>query len=162
MAEVIGRPATIALIAAARGAGSRRWRVCLYVPKKVRRAHWIARLIGQELADELVSAFGGEILQPSNLSYIERRWRAWAAHKLHRDGYKRADIAANLELSRAHVCEILRMPVPPASGPEPASCGTRQRIAAPRGAMLHGKNDRSSHVPDPAEPPSRPERQADA
>lgn len=80
--EVIGRDATIRLIVAMRGKTGRSWRVCFYVPKHLPIDHELVGILGWRDARRLSRWFGGEILQTSNLRFVERRWRGFAVWKL--------------------------------------------------------------------------------
>lgn len=77
IASVIGRDAAIYLIGRIGSSGSRPWRVCFYVPKlrRLTADHVLVRILGWHQAKRLCRHFGGEILQPSNCSFIERRHR---------------------------------------------------------------------------------------
>jgi len=109
IAEVIGREQAIALIVAMRGSTGRSWRVCIYVPKRLHIDHDLVRILGWKDARRLCHAFGGEILQTSNLRYLERSWRAWSIHHLARGvGMSPAEIAEQIGLSVSRVREILR------------------------------------------------------
>jgi len=80
--EIIGRDATIRLILAMRGKTGRSWRVCFYVPKHLPIEHELVGILGWRDARRLSRWFGGEILQTSNLRFVERRWRIFAVWKL--------------------------------------------------------------------------------
>ncbi|WPZ28956.1 hypothetical protein T8A63_15180 [Sulfitobacter sp. OXR-159] len=109
IAEVIGRAKTCRLIEEMRGSTGRSWRVCIYVPKRLHLDHDLVRILGWKDARRLSAAFGGEILQTSNLRYLERNWRAWGIHQLHRvKGLAPAEIADQIGLSVSRVREILR------------------------------------------------------
>lgn len=73
--EAIGRQATLTLIAAQRNATGRSWRVCFYVPKRLPVDHQLVEILGWHTARRLCRAFGGEIVQTSNLRSLEREWR---------------------------------------------------------------------------------------
>lgn len=97
--EVIGRDATVLLISHMRGATSRPWRVCFYVPKNLPLDHRLVAILGWQDARRLSRAFGGEILQTSNLRYIERAWRTVAIWKLRVfDGWPPSWIAEELSV----------------------------------------------------------------
>ncbi|MFG6501274.1 hypothetical protein [Sulfitobacter sp. 1A15106] len=71
--------------------------------------HDLVRILGWKDARRLCHSFGGEILQTSNLRYLERSWRAWSIHQLARvSGLSPADIADQIGLSVSRVREILR------------------------------------------------------
>lgn len=109
IAEVIGRQQACRLIVAMRGSTGRSWRVCIYVPKRLHMDHDLVRILGWRDARRLCYAFGGEILQTSNLRYLERSWRAWSIHQLARvSGLSPADISDQIGLSVSRVREILR------------------------------------------------------
>lgn len=108
IAEVIGRAQAIALIVAMRGSTGRSWRVCIYVPKRLHLDHELVRILGWKDARRLCHAFGGEILQTSNLRYLERNLRHYAVWKLSVwDGYSASLIAEYLALSASAVRKIL-------------------------------------------------------
>ncbi|WPY95617.1 hypothetical protein T8T21_05700 [Limimaricola variabilis] len=109
IAEVIGRDQTIRLIRAMRDTTGRSWRVCFYVPKRLPIDHQLVEVLGWNDARRLVRHFGGEILQTSNLRYIERAWRQHSIRYLRAAQRMSAtDIAKYIGLSVYRVREILR------------------------------------------------------
>lgn len=65
IADVIGTENTFQLIGQLpRCKTKKQTHVILYVPKKIKSDHALAKIIGIELATKLVEAFGGEILYP--------------------------------------------------------------------------------------------------
>jgi hypothetical protein len=108
IADVIGRYDTLRLIDQLPAAGSRNWRVCVYVPKTMPPDHKLIRILGWAKAERLRRHFGGEILQPSNCRYLLKAQRQSAVWFLARSGVDRGEIAEWLGLSRYRVNEILR------------------------------------------------------
>ncbi|MEM5542919.1 hypothetical protein WNY61_09220 [Sulfitobacter sp. AS92] len=105
--EVLGRAQTVRLIMAMRDATRRSWRVCFYVPKTLRIDHDLVRILGWNDARRLCHAFGGEILQTSNLNFIYRAFRTWAVHHLAAQ-YPPAVIADLLGIEASGVGKILK------------------------------------------------------
>ncbi|MEI4262807.1 hypothetical protein [Roseovarius sp. D0-M9] len=109
--EVIGRRAVIRLINNMRGTTGRSWRVCFYVPKALPMDHDLVDILGWHKARLLSKAFGGEILQTSNLRTIERDWRNRSLGFLLNEAVARMDVPEIAEfegLSVYRVREILR------------------------------------------------------
>jgi hypothetical protein len=116
IADVIGRLETISLIRAFEDRTSRSWRCCFYVPKRLRLDHDLVRLLGWKPARKLCAAFGGEILQTSNLNYLDVEWRRFAIFKLSLvDGYGSELIASSLSVSVSFVRKTLNGNPPEAS-----------------------------------------------
>jgi len=109
---VIGRAATIRLIAAHRGAGARSWRVCVYVPKALDDDHKLVRMIGRDAAERLVAAFGGEILQPGHLRGMKSEWMRRTAWQLATEGWPAAWIAEVLRWTPEYARRVLNDPPP--------------------------------------------------
>lgn len=107
IADVIGRERTLYLIGRLPQSGSRKWRVCLYVPKRLAPDHPLVDLIGWRDADLLRKEFGGMILQPSNCNYLHRDFRNREVRRMHGDGWSIADIAEAVELSDRQVRNII-------------------------------------------------------
>ena len=108
IADVIGREKALSLIGSLPQAGSRSWRVCLYVPKRLPSTdHPLVRTLGWRDANRLVWAFSGMILQPSNCRFLVREARYRVVWQMSRDGHSLADIAQGVELSPARVREVL-------------------------------------------------------
>ena len=108
IAEVVGREKALALIGSLPQAGSRSWRVCLYVPKQLTTIeHPLVRSLGWNDANRLVWAFSGMILQPSNCRFLARELRLRVVWQMSRDGHSLAEIAQGVDLSQARVREIL-------------------------------------------------------
>lgn len=109
IAEVIGRAQTITLVEAMRGSTGRSWRVCIYVPKRLHIDHDLVRILGWKDARRLCHAFGGEILQTSNLRYLERRKRYWGIFVMrYYSGWSPDLVAESTGMSVYRVREILR------------------------------------------------------
>jgi len=110
--EIIGRDQTVRLVYFMRGKTGRSWRVCFYVPKHLPVDHELVRILGWHDARRLSRWFGGEILQTSNLRFLERDWRAAAIWKLSaHDKYPAALIAECLAVDVTTVRNtLLRKP----------------------------------------------------
>jgi hypothetical protein len=94
LAAVVGRTVVCSLVGKMRGSTGRSWRVCFYVPKTLPFNHDLVRMIGWRDAKTLSREFGGEILQTSNLRYIERNWRRIGIRVLHEEhSYSATEIA---------------------------------------------------------------------
>ena len=107
IAEVIGREKALYLIGQLPQSGSRSWRVCLYVPKRLPVDHDLVRILGWHDARKLAYAFSGMILQPSNCRSIYRAYRDREILRLADEGMSVAEIASVVELSSYRVREIL-------------------------------------------------------
>lgn len=130
IAEVIGRDQTIRLIRAMRDTTGRSWRVCFYVPKRLPLDHQLVEVLGWTDARRLVRHFGGEILQTSNLRYLERAWRQHSIRYLRAAQRMSAtEIAEYIGLSVYRVREILRTGEPPEDHAQRAGHGAAQGAA---------------------------------
>ncbi|WP_170326735.1 hypothetical protein [Ruegeria arenilitoris] len=108
IAEVIGRDQALHLIGSLPQSGSRAWRVCFYVPKRLPAVdHQLVRILGWEDANKLVSAFAGMILQPSNCRFIVRAARNRRIREMAEEGCSVKEIAHGVDLSIDRVREIL-------------------------------------------------------
>lgn len=107
IADVIGRERALLLIGQLPQAGRRKWRVVLYIPKRIDPDHNLVRLIGWEDAMRLVRHFGGEILQPSNCRFLPRAFRDAEIIRLWRAGEKLPLIADKFDLSYRQVRNII-------------------------------------------------------
>lgn len=113
IAEVIGREKALRLIGAVGKSGSRSWRVCFYVPKKLRENHPFIEIIGKEAAEKLCLEFSGMILQPSNCNFIYRNYRNKQIRHYAQQGISHAQIAHMLDLSKRQIYNILKQEIPP-------------------------------------------------
>ena len=75
IAEVIGREKALEFIGRLPTSGSRAWRVCVYIPKRLPADHKLVEMLGWHDAKRLVDAFSGMILQPSNCRFLHRQHR---------------------------------------------------------------------------------------
>jgi hypothetical protein len=116
IADVIGRDQALVLIGKLPPSGSRRWRVCLYVPKRMPADHALVRILGYHDAERLRRHFGGEILQPSNCQHVVRVDRARSIWFLSSLGFSVSEMAQRLCLSDYRVLEILRGKPPEDAG----------------------------------------------
>lgn len=107
IADVIGRERTLTLIGKLPPSGSRPWRVCLYVPRRIGPDHPLVGLIGWRDANLLVREFGGMILQPSNCRLLSRQWRRRGIIMLHQQGLTAKQIAEQVEMSARQVANII-------------------------------------------------------
>jgi hypothetical protein len=108
IAEVIGRDQALHLIGSLPQSGSRAWRVCIYVPKRLPSVdHPLVRVLGWKDANKLVNAFSGMILQPSNCRFIVRAARNRRIREMAAEGCSVKEIAHGVDLSVDWVREIL-------------------------------------------------------
>jgi hypothetical protein len=106
--ESIGADAAFILVSSMRLSTTRSWRVCFYVPKRLRVDHSLVRILGWRDATRLSRAFGGEILQTSNLRNHERAWRSVSIFALHlRSNASVHRIAEELGVDRTTVAKTL-------------------------------------------------------
>jgi len=108
IADVIGRDQTLHLIGRLPTSGTRSWRVCLYVPKRMNVDHILVRILGYRDAERMRRHFGGEILQPSNCRFLMRAARNIKIRELSDAGEPVAAIAQAYGLTENHVSHILR------------------------------------------------------
>lgn len=108
IADVIGRDQALRLIRKLPPSGSRAWRVCLYVPKRMPVDHLLVRILGFVDAERMRRHFGGEILQPSNCLYLSRAARNASIRLLSGGGMSVPELAELHGLSEYRVLEILR------------------------------------------------------
>ncbi len=107
IAEVIGREKALEFIGRLPTSGSRAWRVCVYIPKRLPADHKLVEMLGWHDAKRLVDAFSGMILQPSNCRFLHRQHRNREIVRMEAEGMPVADIADAVELSTYRVREIL-------------------------------------------------------
>lgn len=108
IADVIGRERALYLIGQLPAAGSRSWRVCFYVPKRIKPDHQLVEILGWHDAMRMVRHFGGEILQTSNCNFLHREFRNREIWRMHGEGLRLREIAEAVDLSEYHVRDILR------------------------------------------------------
>lgn len=113
IADVIGLEKTLALIESLPQCGSRSWRVCFYVPQKLRSDHHLVNILGWKDAARLVAEFGGIILQPSNGRAIKRAQRNAAIHIASQQGQTVDQIAKAHNLTARQIRNILGQAMPP-------------------------------------------------
>lgn len=108
IAEVIGRDQALHLIGSLPQSGSRAWRVCIYVPKRLPSVdHPLVRVLGWNDANKLVKAFSGMILQPSNCRFIVKAARNRRIREMAAEGFSVKQIAHGVDLSIYQVRDIL-------------------------------------------------------
>lgn len=119
IAEVIGRGQTLRLIEALPPSLTRPWRVCVYVPKPsaLGTGHMLVKVLGFTDAEKLSRHFGGEILQPGNLRYMDRRYRHRIARALAALGAPVSEIAEISGYRERHVRSILAAAQAPEDSP---------------------------------------------
>lgn len=107
IADVIGRERALFLIGQLPRSGSRKWRTCLYVPKRVSVDHPLVALIGWADANKLCREFGGMILQPSNCSFLARDHRTREVRRMRADGMSLSAIADAVDLTERQIRNII-------------------------------------------------------
>lgn len=113
IADALGRERALYLIGRLPQSGSRSWRVCLYVPKRLGTDHPLVGILGWRDANIMVREFGGMILQPSNCNFLHRDFRNRAIVRMAAAGVPVDEIAAIAELSRRAVALIIAAENPP-------------------------------------------------
>ncbi|MEP3304332.1 MAG: hypothetical protein ABJO05_20410, partial [Roseibium sp.] len=103
IAEVIGRDKALEFIGKLPVSGSRSWRVCVYIPKRISFDHKLVELLGWQDACKMVYAFSGMILQPSNCRFIHRKHRDREIMRMLNEGMAINEIADRVELSTYRV-----------------------------------------------------------
>lgn len=111
IADVIGRRSALRLIGRlpaclAGKEGKQSSRVVLYVPKRLTQDHRLVRIIGWDAASRLVSAFGGEIMQPANCRAVFARHRDEAIVRMLNEGARPGMVASIMGVSRRHVHKV--------------------------------------------------------
>jgi hypothetical protein len=109
IAEVIGRDKALEFIGKLPVSGSRSWRVCVYIPKRISLDHKLVELLGWQDACKMVYAFSGMILQPSNCRFIHRKHRDREIMRMLNEGMEINEIADRVELSTYRVREIIAL-----------------------------------------------------
>lgn len=108
IAEVIGRDQALHLIGSLPQSGSRAWRVCVYIPKRLPSVdHPLVRILGYHDAQRMVRAFSGMILQPSNCRFLARAFRDRRIREMADEGLSIKEISFAVDLSAYRVREIL-------------------------------------------------------
>lgn len=79
---------------------------CVYIPKRLKPGHRLVELVGQEKAEALVRAFGGEILQLGCCSGILQRFRMAEVRRMAANDMSHAEIAEIIGISRRHVRKL--------------------------------------------------------
>lgn len=91
IADVIGRDRALYLIGQLpTWADKRKDKGCtrpiIYVPKRLKPDHPLVRVLGISQAEQLVSAFGGEVLQPGNCNSVYTAFRQREVERYVREG----------------------------------------------------------------------------
>lgn len=107
IAEVLGREKALSFIGQLPRSGSRAWRVCVYIPKRLPVDHMLVQMLGWHDASKMVAAFTGMILQPSNCRFLHRQHRNREIRRMDAEGMLITDIADVVELSTYRVREII-------------------------------------------------------
>jgi hypothetical protein len=107
IAEVIGREKALDFIRQLPRSGSRPWRACVYIPKRLPLDHDLVAMLGWEDARKMSYAFAGMILQPSTLQAMEKAHRNKQILRAANEGVPIEEIADTYELSRYRIREIL-------------------------------------------------------
>lgn len=84
------------------------WHVILYVPKTLKPDHALVKLLGWHDAAKLVTAFGGEILQPASCAEIYRRFRDQAIARMLEEGDSTAYLAELFGMSAEMIRRVRR------------------------------------------------------
>jgi hypothetical protein len=108
LAEVIGLDQALKLCTSLPPCGSRPWRVAVYVPKRMPLDHKLIGILGYADAMKLSRHFGGEILQPSNGKFLEKRWFRQKIWQLSAQGRSPAQISEDIDRSIDVVKKTLR------------------------------------------------------
>lgn len=116
IADVIGRDRALYLIGqlpktyppSTRTAHGATERVILYVPKSLRPDHALVAILGWADASKLVSAFGGEVMQPANCRELYRRFRDRSILGMLKAGNSPSAIAELMGVSDRHVRNVAK------------------------------------------------------
>lgn len=117
IADVIGRERALYLIGQLPQSGSRAWRVCLYVPKRLKPDCQLVRILGWSDAVLMAREFGGMILQPSNCRFLAREFRDREVRRMAVAGMRPRDIAETVELTERQVRNIIAAMTPEETAP---------------------------------------------
>lgn len=111
IADVIGRDEALDLVARLPRHFQKHHptgRVLLYVPKALPDGHRLVDLLGRELAEQLVAAFGGEILYPAACVAMSRARRKVVIREQVAQGVAREDIAKSHGITERQLRNILQ------------------------------------------------------
>ena len=122
IAEVIGREATMYLIGQlprcyAGADGKKANKVIMYVPKRLSPNHRLVELLGWHAAQQLVRAFGGEILYPANCGHLEARLRNRRILEMLDQGIPSVQVAEEMGVTVRYVRHLRQMEKPPEEKP---------------------------------------------
>ncbi len=107
IAEVIGREKAIDFVRQLPRSGARRWRACVYIPKRLPADHKLVKMLGWKDASKLSYAFSGMILQPSTLEAMEKAHRNRQIIRAAGEGVPIDEIADVYEMSRYWIRKII-------------------------------------------------------
>lgn len=107
IAEVIGREKALDFVRQLPRSGSRPWRACIYIPKRLPADHKLVQMLGWDDASKLSYAFSGMILQPSTLEAMEKAHRNRQIIRAAGEGVPVEEIADVYEMSRYRIREII-------------------------------------------------------
>lgn len=107
IAEVIGREKALDFVRQLPRSGSRPWRACIYIPKRLPADHKLVQMLGWDDASKLSYAFSGMILQPSTLEAMEKAHRNRQIIRAAGEGVPIEEIADVYEMSRYRIREII-------------------------------------------------------
>ena len=118
IADVIGRDDALRLVwrlprcqvEDKRKPGATQERVMLYVPKKMKPAHPLVRILGAEQAQKMVATFGGEILHPANCRGLHRAFRDREVRRQRAEGLSIKILAISFDLSERQIRNLVRAP----------------------------------------------------
>lgn len=109
IADVIGRQAALSLVGQLPRFYSKTHPsglLMLYVPKTLAADHRLVRLIGWARAQQLVRAFGGEMLLPAGCAELYRDFRDRSLLRLLREGHRTAELAEWFEVCERHIRKL--------------------------------------------------------
>jgi len=115
IADVIGRERALRLVGGLPRCwvgreGAKSWQVMLSVPTpaRLRPSHPLVTILGLEDAQRVAEAFGGEVLKPSNCTYLYRDFRDSAIPGLVRDGLSIEAVAEITGTTAAVVRRVMK------------------------------------------------------
>lgn len=104
VSSVIGQRLALALMAHIHGTGGTGW---IRIPRHLKPAHPLVRIVGQAAAAKLCAAFGGQVIRLPRCDSLHRAKRNEEIRRMAADGASVAEIAKSFALSARQVRNVL-------------------------------------------------------
>lgn len=82
--------------------------VSLYIPRKAKEHHPIAKVMGQDVFKKLIESYSGEAIKIAKPDSIYRKLKHLEVKKLKAQGLPNREIAVQLNYSQRHIERVLR------------------------------------------------------